>query len=247
MTYNVRHCRGMDGKISPERIAEVILRYQPDILALQEVDAGRARSGRVDQAESIARLTDMQLCFSPAMQWGDELYGNAVLSRHPLRKVKAGGLPTVPGRPFEPRGVLWVSVEHPAGELNLVTTHLGLDRRERALQIEALLGAGWLATIQGRATVLCGDFNSVPGSAVHGRIKAFMRDIRRLPIELRVTNTWPAPFPLLRLDHIFLSDELDITRVEVPYTRLTRVASDHLPVIATVRLKADHREEKGRE
>src|SRR5689334_13841828 len=56
MTYNVHSCRGMDGAISHERIAEVIERYNPDVVALQELDLGRERSGRLDQTRSIAEL-----------------------------------------------------------------------------------------------------------------------------------------------------------------------------------------------
>ena len=44
MTYNVRRCLGLDGRLWPERIAETIVECDPDVIALQELDVGRARS-----------------------------------------------------------------------------------------------------------------------------------------------------------------------------------------------------------
>ena len=93
MSYNVHGCAGMDGCISTERIARVIARYNPDIIALQELDVGRLRSGKIDQAEIIARKLEMKHHFHPAFRWKDEQYGNAILSRYPMALIKTGSLP----------------------------------------------------------------------------------------------------------------------------------------------------------
>src|SRR5687767_11053687 len=79
MTSNVHRCLGADGAISPARIAEVIVRYQPDVVALQELDVGRARTGHADQPEMIARAVQMRHEFFPAIEAAHERYGDAIL------------------------------------------------------------------------------------------------------------------------------------------------------------------------
>ena len=111
MTYNVHRCRGLDRRWSPARIARVIDICRPDIVALQELDVGRVRSGQVDQAQTIARHLAMDVHFFPALKVLDELYGDAVLSRWPMRLKKAEGLPGYARfRGLEPRGALWADI-----------------------------------------------------------------------------------------------------------------------------------------
>ena len=92
MTYNVHRCVGADGRADPRRIAEVIAACQPDMVALQELDVGRLRTGGIDQAHAIAHLLGMSFHFHPALQVEEELYGDAILSALPMRLVKAGPL-----------------------------------------------------------------------------------------------------------------------------------------------------------
>ncbi len=113
LTYNVHSCIGLDGRLSPERIARVIARQAPDIVALQELDVGRSRTGHLDQARAIADALEMSLAFHPTVTVADEQFGDAVLSPHPLRLVHAG---TLPGLGLEPRGAIWVEVDVPDGE-----------------------------------------------------------------------------------------------------------------------------------
>src|SRR6185369_10366729 len=89
MTYNVHSCLGMDGRVSPARIGRVIARHQPDIVALQELDVRRRRTGGIDQAEAIARELEMKFQFHAAVEVGEERFGNAVFSRLPMRLVRA--------------------------------------------------------------------------------------------------------------------------------------------------------------
>ena len=90
MTYNVHSCRGMDGRISHERIADVLERYNPDVVALQELDLRRKRSGGLDQTRAIAELVAMESHFHPALRVAEEEYGDAILSRHPMKVVRSG-------------------------------------------------------------------------------------------------------------------------------------------------------------
>ena len=152
LTYNVHGCRGTDGRLSPERIAAVIAEARPDVVALQELDAGRARSGGLDQAHAIARGLGMRFHFRAALHVEEERYGDAVLSALPLRLVKAGPLPGQPS--LEPRGALWVSVDLGGGtELQVVNTHLGLlgaSASRRPMRCSARAGSGTRAAGSGR-------------------------------------------------------------------------------------------------
>ncbi len=145
LTYNVHRCLGMDGRLDVGRVAEVIARQAPDIVALQEVDVGRARTGGVDQAHKLAERLRMAFRFNAALRIEEELYGDAILTALPERLVQAGPLPGHPRiRRLEPRGALWISVELPDGrELQVINTHLGLVPREQRVAGRFL----WLASI----------------------------------------------------------------------------------------------------
>jgi endonuclease/exonuclease/phosphatase family metal-dependent hydrolase len=236
MTYNVHSCRGTDSKVSPFLIAEVIAQYEPDIVALQEVDVGRARTGRVDQAEVIANHLNMDFHFHPTIQIEEERYGNAILSRYPMHLAGAGSLPTFPRlRPLERRGALRSTIHIGSRKIQIINTHLGLDRRERLLQAEALLGSDWLAhpTCQ-PPFVICGDFNARPGSTVYRRFRKMLLDAQHCLTGSQPLNTWPTLYPLIRIDHAFISPQIRVRSVEAPRTRLTRIASDHLPLIVEI-------------
>jgi endonuclease/exonuclease/phosphatase family metal-dependent hydrolase len=229
MTYNVHGCIGLDGKHAPERIVDVVARAQPDVVALQEVYSGDPRHGNVDQPAVIAEALGMAVVFGPARETHPGQYGNAVLSRHPLRLMRAAALPhLLPAH--EARAALHVIVGAPDFTLDVVNTHLGLRRGERALQTRALIEE-WLAQLApGARAVLCGDLNAVPGSRAYGACAAVLRDAQ-VCFGARVARTWPSFLPVRRLDHVFLGRGLDVTRVEVPRARADRMASDHLPVV----------------
>jgi endonuclease/exonuclease/phosphatase family metal-dependent hydrolase len=234
MTYNVHGCVGTDDHLSVERIASVIARHGADVAALQEVDVGKSRSGFVDQAGRVGELAGMHVAFGAASRSGSERYGNAVLSRWPLRVVRRAALPARTPR-AERRSALRVAIDHPYGELQLVNTHLSVDRDERLLQAR-MLAEDWASEQESGPFILCGDFNARPGSPPHLLLSGALRDARqgRAPAPRRAT--WPAPMPVFRLDHVFVGQRIHVDGVEVPFNRLTRVASDHLPVIATVRM-----------
>ena len=236
LTYNIHSCVGTDRKLDPARIADVIAAAEPDIVALQEVDVGRGRTGGVDQAHMIASLLKMQASFHPALTVAEERYGDAIITALPMRPAKAGPLP----RFGEPRGALSVDVTVGDRKLRVINTHLGLRGRERVQQMTALLGPGWLGH-HGDETmpaVLCGDFNAIPPSAAYRLAVRSLTDAQ-LANGNAARPTFPSAFPLMRLDHIFLSAGLEVAATAVLRNRLTRTASDHLPLIADLRFTSD--------
>lgn len=238
MTYNVHRCRGLDRSWSPERIAEVIASVHPDIVGLQELDVGRARSGHIDQAEVIARDLGMDVQFFPAMRVMEELYGDAILSRWPARLVKAGQLPgirRVPG--VEPRGAIWSAIQIEDIEVQVINTHLGVFGRERSLQAKTLLGPEWLGHPDCiDPVILMGDFNTPPRSRAYKRLIGSMRDAQKEPGIRRAERTFPSRFPTLRLDHVFVRGPIEVVTAGTVRTPLARLASDHLPVVTELNI-----------
>lgn len=239
MSYNIHSCLGMDGVLAPERIARVIAQHHPDIVALQEVDVGKGRTGGVDQARVIAECLEMTYHFSPTVRVEEELYGDAILTHLPMRLVKAGPLPGLPGRPhLEPRGALWVVITVGGRAIQCINTHLGLFPKERLLQAEALLGSEWLAHPDCRFPVLvCGDFNATPGSPICQLMQNLLVDAQLQGINKRPMNTFCGRYPVARIDHVYTSPGIEVVDFEVPANELAQVASDHLPLVVTLRLK----------
>ena len=241
ITYNVHRCRGVDRAWSPERIATVIASCHPDIVALQELDVGRARSGHIDQAEAIARDLGMDVQFFPALRVMDELYGDAILSRWPARTVKAAALPAfrLPG--LEPRGAIWSEIQVDGMSVQVINTHLSLLGRERLVQIGALTGPDWLQHPDCRQPVLLmGDLNATPRSRTYRHMSshladAFLRTRRARP---REGATFPTRYPTLRLDYIFSDPTVEILDIRTVRSPLAYLASDHLAVVADVRVAA---------
>lgn len=240
MTYNVHGCSGTDGRVSPRRVARVIAAQAPDLVALQEVDLGRRRSRAEDQGAIIAQELGMHVVFCPTITRGEEHYGHALLSRWPIEVVKRALLPHDPkGWWKEPRSALWVRVLIGDTAVNVVTTHLGLGPYERLLQMRMLLGEHWLGGVSDEEPIiLCGDFNLTPGSAPYGLAAARFRDAQAARSGHRPLSTFTSAQPFVRLDHIFTSPRLEVKKIIVPRNQLTRVASDHLPLIAELSIVA---------
>lgn len=240
MTYNVHSCRGMDGKLDVGRVAAVVAQARPDIVALQELDVRRSRSGRVDQAHAIAERLGMAFHFNAALRVAEEAYGDAILTALPMRLVKSGALPNLPqvqvrGRGLEDRGAVWVEVEIDGRPVQVVNTHLGLLPQEQKVQTEALLGPDWLGGAP-QPLILLGDFNATPRYAAYKRFGAMLKDARRAV--KAGAPTFPSRLPMIRIDHVFVSPEIAIDGVYALDTALAKVASDHLPLVADVTVGA---------
>ncbi|QTL02142.1 endonuclease/exonuclease/phosphatase family protein [Aquabacter sp. L1I39] len=246
VTYNVRRCLGLDGRYAPERIAQVIARTRADVVALQELDVNRLRSGAIDQALAIAAELRMSHHFHPAIRVLEELYGDAILSLHPMRLVRAGPLPGPRGRRWvEPRGALWVEVDVAGQPVQVLNAHFGLLPRERLDQARALLGPDWLGHPLCRGpAVLLGDFNARPASAAYRLLATQLRDAQRADGRPPAA-TFPSRWPLLRIDHVFLRGDLRVEGCEVVSGRATRLASDHLPLMVDLSLRAATDPERG--
>ncbi|MDD2581602.1 MAG: endonuclease/exonuclease/phosphatase family protein [Desulfuromonadaceae bacterium] len=233
ITYNIHRCIGGDRKISPERISDVIAVHQPDVVALQEVDFGQARPALYDQANIIAESLNFETVWIER-----ERCGNAILSRYPMKMVKAGGL----HRPrrwhsLARRGALWVEVEAFGTKIQIIATHLGLTSASRLNQAKVLVGPEWLNRPDCRPPIiLCGDFNTQPESTVFRLLEKRLNNVEKLDVNGQVEKTWPSSHPLLSIDHIFISSDIAVETARVPTDGLVQMASDHLPFFVQLSL-----------
>ncbi len=240
MTYNVHRCVGPGGGDSIEDIMKVCAEAGADIIALQELDAPETDQDEgAHHARDLAAHLRMELLFCRTFRRGVGYYGHALLSRHKLelKKVTTFASPHVDS---EPRGAIWARATLPTGTLDVISTHLGVHRNERAAQSRELLGDAWLGSSEmRRPSLLCGDFNAVPqASTTYRRFAAHLRDAQRSLPGHRPRPTVPSKLPMLRLDHVFVSEDVEVRAINVPWNGRSRRASDHLPLIVDLELKS---------
>jgi endonuclease/exonuclease/phosphatase family metal-dependent hydrolase len=228
MTYNTHACVGTDGRLDLARVAAEL---RPDLLALQEVDVARERSGGVDQAEEIARHLGMKAHFTCAFENEGGRYGIALIAANELYIESEGCLPT---HGDEVRAAQWARVEVDQVHVDVVHTHLSVRLRDRTAQLAALFGADWLeCRLADPYLIVCGDLNALPCSAVYRALSRKLHDVQRLHNGRR-RATWPSRWPIARVDHIFVSRGLRVRDCCVARSPLARRASDHLPLVAEV-------------
>jgi endonuclease/exonuclease/phosphatase family metal-dependent hydrolase len=229
VTYNIHKCRGMDTRMKPERIAEVLSHLDADVIALQEVVRGH---GEADQLTRIQRGLNgyESSCFGETRKIGPAGYGNAVLSRLPITGHKHYDI-TASWR--EVRGVVRADLELPDERcLHVFNVHLGTGYLERRKQGKMLVGDGLLANrrYQGKRLVI-GDFNEWTRGLSTKLLSTHLLavDVTKY---LKRRRSYPGFFPMLHLDHIYYDPMVELTDFRVYRTKLSLIASDHLPLVA---------------
>ncbi len=230
LSYNIHHAEGVDRKLDVDRIAQVILTANADIVALQEVDQKVTRSEDVDQPAELARLTKMNVVFGANIPLQGGHYGNAVLTRFPIIEHKNHLLPNVDNG--EQRGVLVAKLEISKARQPLVifATHLDhrRDNRERVASAEAINKLA--AKYDNKAMLLAGDLNDVPDSKTLSDLGREWKRTSERPIP-----TIPVTMPTRQIDYVLYRPAL---RWKVVETRVLdeAVASDHRPILAVLEL-----------
>lgn len=222
MTWNIHGAFGRNPRFDLHRVVELIRRWNPDIVALQEVDSRRAFAGGENPFEFLQQAVGSYGIGAKSIVTQDGDYGQILITRWP---IAAQEIRDISFLEYEPRRAIRADVVTPGGPLIVVATHLGLSVRERRRQAKALLD---LAGETSLPTVMVGDFNDWfwPGS-----VRSVLK--RALPVDTNC-RTFPSTFPLLRLDRIFVRPRGALLRSFVD--REARAISDHLPVIADIAL-----------
>jgi endonuclease/exonuclease/phosphatase family metal-dependent hydrolase len=229
-TYNIHRSRGLDGRTNPARIAEVIRAIDADVIALQEViGAGPTSSGH---AEEIGALTGMGWVMAPTRPLRGALFGNVVLSRHPITHHAQYDLSW---KTCEPRCCQRVDIAFGHDTLHFYNVHLGtafLERRHQAGRLTAIFHDRRV----GIPKVVLGDFNEWTKGLATSVLSERLQSID-LRTHLKRRRTYPGVFPVLHLDHIYYEGIVEVAKVELPRTRLALMASDHLPLVADLRVQ----------
>ncbi|MEW6237536.1 MAG: endonuclease/exonuclease/phosphatase family protein [Candidatus Omnitrophota bacterium] len=223
LSYNIHHGEGMDGKIDLERIAGVILSVTPDLVSLQEVDRKTQRSGGVDQAAELARLTGMKMAYGRAMDYQGGQYGDAILSRFPFECEGPVSLPHSPER--EPRVFLPVEISTP--HFFFLATHLDHLRDDHDRMAAVPIIERWAVSKGNIPMLLAGDLNDVPDSLV---MKAF-RKMWKMAGDGEQLFTIPVDNPQRQIDFILYHPEKEWRVAEVRILD-EKIASDHRPIMA---------------
>jgi phospholipase D1/2 len=222
-TWNIHDGVGSDGQRDLSRIAQVIGEIGAPVVALQEIGCGAEGDVACDTA-SVAEANGLMWRSVATRGHAAVRHGNALLSAHPLGAPRVHDL-SVAGR--EGRAALEVEVAWGQRRLRVVVTHLGLRASERRQQVERLLGA--VGDHQADATILLGDINEWwlwgrPLRWLHRRFGA-----------IPAPRSFPTRLPLLALDRVWVHPRSVLVSLAAVDTPAARRASDHLPVVATLR------------
>ena len=219
-TWNIHSAIGTDGHFAPERIGQVIKEMNADIVGLQEVPLGG--TDWPDVLNFLQAATGFHGVEGPTHCNPKRRFGNAVLSRYPI--IASRSIDLSFGR-CEPRGALDADIDCHGHPLRIIATHLGLRPGERRAQIKTLLEV--FGTNQ-MPMILMGDINEW---LTWGRpLRMLERHFEAVPAPV----TFPSRYPVFALDRIWISPRHRLVHVNVHTTALSRLASDHLPLIARI-------------
>jgi endonuclease/exonuclease/phosphatase family metal-dependent hydrolase len=220
MTFNIRHGVGIDRVLDLRRQALII--GQADIALLQEVDQRSLRSRWQDQTRRLADDSGLIYhVFGASLNLAGGRYGNAILSRFPLRNEVVHRIP----RQFwaEPRTVLQAETTIGGEVVHLFNTHLGHTFRQRREGIQVMLGL--VQRVKGMV-LLGGDLNVTSGSAATAALGAALQEASQ-----NCGPTYPASQPREQIDHLFVRDVAGIESCQVIETQV----SDHCPILAVIK------------
>lgn len=231
MSYNIHHGEGIDGKLDVERIARLIIDAKADIVGLQEVDRGTERVQKRDIGAELAKLTGMKLVFDKNIPHQGGEYGNAVLTKFPIKSAKNTHLKSF--NKGEQRGVQQLVLEVRGRDVLFMNTHLDarkdpIEREHSATEIKEIVAAAGKMPV-----ILVGDFNAVPTAPSIEAIRSFLGDAWPL-VGQGPGNTIPVKAPTRRIDYLWFTPA---TVKPVTMEVLRSEASDHLPIVAEIELK----------
>ena len=239
LSWNVHKCiGGLDRRYDPQRIAAVIAASEPSVVLLQEVAENGSRYRGERQVEVLGDLLGCaHRSYFVNVRFGRRrgAYGNAILSRYPIAATQNVDL-TLPRR--KARSVLHAELRLPKDDgghrvLHVFNMHLGLSERERREQLRRFLMQQPFAHLRTRTPIVAaGDFNDVWGTL--GRRFLAPAGFRGPEKPLR---TFPAWAPVRALDCLYVRGSVDLQALQRVRTASARLASDHLPLLADLRLR----------
>ena len=228
-SYNVHKCKGVDGLFRPDRIADVIAELGADVVAIQEADRRFGRRIGLLDVMHLRQKSGLVLVPASRHEDGHGWHGNALLVREGT-KVQLRCL-QLPG--LEPRGAIVAELSGREGRLRIVAAHLALIARDRMLQARTLLRV--VEEGETMPTLLLGDFNEWRSGRFGRSALNVLAPVFGRPAP---APSFPSRLPMLSLDRILGWPAGMVTSVTAHDSPLARIASDHLPIRAEIRLGA---------
>jgi endonuclease/exonuclease/phosphatase family metal-dependent hydrolase len=228
-TYNIHKSRGLDRRLRPQRILEVLRELDADLIALQEVVSRKGSGREEDQERYFAEELGYYSVMGENRTHEGGAYGNVLLTRFPMHSFHNYDI-SAAGR--ERRGCLRADVRLGETVLHIFNVHMGtafFERRKQALKLlgKEILERGELAG----ARIVLGDFNEW-SRGLASRLFATRFHSADPHRYLGRANTYPGVLPFLHLDHIYFDPSLKLNRLSLHRTRKALLASDHLPLVA---------------
>jgi endonuclease/exonuclease/phosphatase family metal-dependent hydrolase/uncharacterized ParB-like nuclease family protein len=226
ISYNIKHGVGTDGKINLLKLVDLIKKYQPDIVALQEIDSGMVRSGKLFQARILSLLTGYDEIYGKAVETSEGNYGLAILTKHSYQDFQNIELPSPEAT--ESRNMLSVVITLPNNRLiRFCNTQLDykspLNRGIQAALISKNLGFGLYPT------VLCGNFNAAIDDHTVDFLPKYWNNAGRF-------DDSPTHIPTdRRIDYCWTTKGNDFTLCEYRVLKDVKI-SDHYPILVVYEL-----------
>jgi endonuclease/exonuclease/phosphatase family metal-dependent hydrolase len=235
-TYNTHKCRGMDGRIRPHRVAQVLQELEADVIALQEVASLSGGRKEQNQAKYLAEAVGFQYHIGETRKWRGAIYGNVVLSRFPVIETEVYDL-TASRR--EPRGCIRCDIQISPGKvIHLFNVHLGTGYLERRKQAHLLVSRDvLLAHKLKHPRLVIGDFNEWTRGLVSRMLQLKFESVD-VQLHLNRRRTYPGVLPIMHLDHMYFDRALSLEEFMLHRSRMALMASDHLPLVAEFRAEA---------
>ncbi len=243
ISYNIHRAIGVDRLFRPDRIAKIINHHQADIVLLQEVDVGVPRSRNLDLAEEMAEAAGYPYYATGLnVQLFKGKYGNATLSKFPI--IRSRNIDLTVGR-RKSRGCLHSTIKisnssNFSRNIEVFNLHLGLSSQERVRQVGLLIhSAEFNALAPDTPCLVGGDLNDW-----RTRLAPIFTDILNFECATNHSSgyhnaylTYPSFSPTGGLDKIFYRGPIELLKRKRCWMGITRLASDHLPVIAEFELQ----------
>jgi endonuclease/exonuclease/phosphatase family metal-dependent hydrolase len=233
-TYNTHKCRGIDGRIRPARVAEVLRELDADVIALQEVVSLTGGRREQNQAQYLADAVGLEFRIGETRKLRGAAYGNVLLSRLPLKQVEVYDV-TASRR--EPRGCMRCDLEIAHGKIvHVFNVHLGTGYLERRKQAHMLMSREvLLSPALKHPRLVLGDFNEWTRGLVSRMLQQEFESVD-IQLHLNRRRTYPGVLPLMHLDHMYFDRDLVLEEFLLHRSRMALVASDHLPLVAEFRV-----------
>ncbi len=230
MTFNIHSAINWYGKFDVEALVHFIEDVKPDIVGLQEVDAGWSSLTSFEDIQAkLGERLHMDYAFSASRERNNGFFGNLILSKYPI--VQQWTV-VMPGN-LEPRSFALVQFEIKEQRINFLTTHLGLSVSDRLGQVATILG--FVDRIAG-PLIITGDFNGNDNDPAVAELKKYLSDLQSMS-DFKDSGTFRSKdgkvYPGSKMDYILTSPEFGLSTLEVG---VDNFVSDHVPLIAVLTL-----------